>query len=166
MIGPHIRAAQDRDDLIQEVWLTIARKLPQFCWNENRGGFRAWFAKVVHDKTVDLIRRGVRRTATLSSLSEDQQEPVDSGHDPTVNLERRWQEDVVHVVLAEIRAEVGELNFQILHLHFWDNCTVAEIADHTGLTPEQVSARQCRLLKKVRGRIYAYCGQDFTPVFG
>ena len=154
----------DQDDLIQEVWLTVTRKLPAFRWNENRTGFRAWFAKLVHDKTVDLIRcRARHRVTTLDHCPVEPQDTVDGG-DPSEAFERSWQEDVVHTALAELRPTVGELNYQILHLHFWANRTTAQVAAAVGLTPEEVSARQYRLLKKVRARILAYCGDDFTPV--
>src|SRR5262249_1022828 len=72
----------DQDDLVQEVWLTVTRKLPSFRWHENRSGFRAWFAKLVHDKAVDLVRRRARRReTTLDHCPADPQDPVD-GTDP------------------------------------------------------------------------------------
>jgi RNA polymerase sigma-70 factor (ECF subfamily) len=161
MVRRSLADSQGQDDLIQEVWLAVTRKLPEFRWNENRGGLRAWFAKLVHDKTVDLIRRRQRRpTAPLDAGAD----PIDADSDPTRALEHRWREEVVHAALDGLRDDVGEVNFRILQLHFWENQTAAEIAPQVGLSPDQVSARQHRLLKKVRARITAYCGDDLTPM--
>jgi RNA polymerase sigma factor (sigma-70 family) len=163
MVRRRFPDSHDQDDLVQEVWLTVTRKLPAFRWNENRSDFRGWFAKVVHDKTVDLIRsRALHRVTTLDHCPAEPQDTVD-GTDPSEAFERGWQEDAVHIALADLRPTVGELNYQILHLHFWGNRTAAQVAAAVGLTPEEVSARQYRLLKKVRARILAYCGRDFTP---
>jgi RNA polymerase sigma-70 factor (ECF subfamily) len=164
MVRRRVPDGPDQDDLIQEVWLTVTRKLPEFNWNENRSGFRAWFAKVVHDKAVDLVRRRCRqRVTTLDCCPAEPQDTAD-GAGPAEAFERGWQEDVVHTALADLRPAVGEQNYQILRLHFWDNLPAGEVAAAVGLTPEEVSARQYRLLKKLRARILAYCGRDFTPV--
>jgi RNA polymerase sigma factor (sigma-70 family) len=90
--------------------------------------------------------------------------PGNNGTDPSETLERRWQEEVVRTALVDLRPTVGKLNYQILHLHFWEDRTAAQIADVLGLTPPEVSARRYRLLKKLRARILAYCGADFRPV--
>lgn len=163
MVGRSFVDPHGRDDLVQDVWLAVTRKLPEFRWNANRGGLRAWFAKLVHDKTVDLIRRRQRRREATGA--DDLADAVpDGGADPAAALERRWQEEVVHAALAELRPDVDETNYRILELHFWDGLSAAEMAPRVGLTAEQVSARQHRLLKKVRARITAYCGEGALPL--
>jgi RNA polymerase sigma factor (sigma-70 family) len=163
MVSRYFPDAHDRDDLIQEIWLAVTRKLSEFRWTANANGFRAWFAKLVHAKIVDLIRRRVRkRTANLGQGAWTVDEFL-AGADVPETLQRRWQEDVIGTVLAELRAEVGEVNYQIVRERFWNNRTPAQIAAIVGLEGEQVSARLCRLLKKVRRRILACCGAEFTP---
>src|SRR5713101_3521915 len=45
------------DDIAQEVWVIIAKKLPEFHWKRDGGDLCAWIGKIVHDKAVDFLRR-------------------------------------------------------------------------------------------------------------
>src|SRR4051794_31872093 len=57
----YVTKAADRDDLVQEVWMTVAAKLPEFEWRENRGGLRMWLTTVIRNRTLDLLRKQRRR---------------------------------------------------------------------------------------------------------
>jgi RNA polymerase sigma-70 factor (ECF subfamily) len=154
----------DRADLVQEAWLAVARKLPDFPLDTDSSGFPAWLAKVVHDKVVDRLRSRARHpTGNLDALRGAREEPVGREPDPAVAAERSCDGAVLRAVLDDLWLQLSERNFQILQLHFWEGRPVAEIADLLGLTPAEVSARQHRLLRKVRDRLLQRCGEDIRP---
>jgi RNA polymerase sigma-70 factor, ECF subfamily len=151
MLGHHFANSADRDDAIQEVWLTVASKLPEFQWQENRGGFRAWMTTLIRNKAVDLLRQKGRHPT--EDLPKNDQERADPDADPTRPLEKSWRREVLATVLKNLRTQIGEANFSILYLHYWQDRSTAEIAAQLGFTQAQTKARLHRLLQKVRNRI-------------
>src|SRR5262249_8904687 len=144
----YVSDRQDAADVIQEVWLTVARRLPDFEWRENRGGFRAWMSKLIHDKTVDLIRRNLRRQARSRPESAPSSEPAAADGDPRDAMHEQLQREAIGAVIAALRPRVGELNFAILHLHYWEEQTVPAIGRQLRLSIDQVKCRLRRLLCK------------------
>jgi RNA polymerase sigma-70 factor (ECF subfamily) len=162
LVARHVER-HERDDLVQEIWMTVAAKLPDFQWTENRGGLRAWLTTLIRRRTIDLIRQRDRRReigTAAAALPEGEQEPVDAQADPTARLEQEWQAQAVHTVLESLRPEIGDLNQQIVHLHYWGGHSVSEIAALVQLSAPQVSARLHRVLEKLRCRMSAYFGGD------
>ena len=162
MLGHHFANSADRDDASQEVWLTLASKLPEFQWHENRLGFRAWMITLIRNKAVDLIRQKSRHPiAAIEELPKKDQEPADPDADPTRPLEKSWRREVLAKVLEDLRTQIGEANFHILHMHYWQDRSTAEIAVQLGFSRKQTKARLHRLLRKVRNSIAAYCDDGF-----
>ena len=132
------------EDIAQDAWIIIFRKLPDFHWKKNAGDLRAWIGKIVHDKAVDFLRRKSRLPSSgpldFSSEAQHPCGPEETG--------RRLEE--VKTALDELRPQIGELNFQIIRLHYWHDKTVPEIAHVLGLSADQVYGRQKRVLKKLR----------------
>jgi RNA polymerase sigma-70 factor, ECF subfamily len=152
----------ERDDVAQEIWLTIARKLPGFQWLEGSEGFEAWMGKLIRHKAIDVIRR--KRRYSKSVLGEPGavgSEPTDTEADPAQFAERRCRNDAVRAVLAKLRPRVAATNFQLLQLHYWEGLTVRAIAAQVGLTHDQVWCRLHRLLGKVRRALPVYLGEEF-----
>jgi RNA polymerase sigma factor (sigma-70 family) len=159
ILGHHFPNSADRDDATQEVWLTVASKLPEFQWRENRDGFRPWMTTLIHNKAVDLIRQKGRHPT--QELPKKDQERADPDADPTRPLEKSWRREVLATVLENLRTQIGEANFSILHLHYWQDRSTAEIAAQLGFSQAQTKARLHRLLQKVRNRIAPYLNDDF-----
>jgi RNA polymerase sigma factor (sigma-70 family) len=150
----------ERDDVFQEVWLTIARKLPDFRWLGSSCSFRAWMGRVIRHKAVDMARRKLRRPrCVLSELHQTNWEVLSAEMDPS--SERHWRRELVHTVLAKLRPKINETNLHILHLHYWEGLTVPEIVGRLGLSTAQVCCRLHRLLRKLRHAFASHLGEDF-----
>lgn len=146
----------DADDLVQEVWVRVIKKLPELKWNENQSGLRAWLCKVVHDKAVDLARRHRHRSA--DNLDEGVPQPSGKENDPAALLEECWERETVDRLLKELATEIRDENLLILRLHYSEGRSVPEIAEALGRNTGQVSARIHRVLAKLRNRVAAYTG--------
>jgi RNA polymerase sigma factor (sigma-70 family) len=151
----------DRDDVFQEVWLTIAQKLPDFQWLGSSYRFRAWMGQVIRHKAVDMIRRQRRLSNCVpSELHKADCEVLTGETDPAQAAERLWRRELVHLVLAKLRPTIKETNFYILHLHYWEGLTVPEIVNRVGLSTVRVSCRLHRLLRKLRQAFASYVAED------
>lgn len=50
-------AGQDAADLVQDVFVTLLQKLPQFEYQPGKGRFRSWLRTVTENRWRDLLRK-------------------------------------------------------------------------------------------------------------
>ena len=148
------------EDAAQDVWLVLTSALPDFQWRENLQGFPGWLATITHNATVDFIRRRARFAAEhLDPVLAQEREPPDPSPGPALAVELQAQRDAVNTVLEELRPRIGEDNYRIVRLRYWEACSPAEIAQSLGLTPNEVSCRLHRVLQQLRPWLRR-CGHD------
>lgn len=158
LVARHVARQEERDDLVQEVWMTVAARLPEFHWRENRGGLRAWLSTLIRNRTIDLIRQKGRRLQPLAleQVHPNHLPPADD--DPTARLTKEWQAQALRAILDDLRPQIGEVNYQIVQLHYWGGRTTPDIARQLGMNEGQVSSRLHRVLEKLRRRMGAFFG--------
>ena len=141
----------ERDDIFQEVWLTLTSRLPEFQSQHGFRGFRAWLGKLIDHKAVDMIRRKRRYSAaTQSQFAAEEWETVKADGDLVQVLERQSLGQEVQMLVARLRPRINPANYSILELHYWQGLTVPQIAAQLQLTPGQVWSRLHRVLQKLR----------------
>lgn len=149
----------DIDDCVQEVWGEVAARLWEFNRPADRPGLRAWLYSLVRSKATNVFRKRSR----LPSESLDERmsgglEPGDSQADPAVMLEQQWEQTLMDTVIAQLREELSPTNVRLLQMRLIERRRVEEVATELSLEPEQVYARQHRILKKLRARVALYSG--------
>jgi RNA polymerase sigma-70 factor (ECF subfamily) len=137
---------QDAEDLVQDVFVTLVRKLPEFR-PEPGGSFRAWLRTVAVNRYRDALRRkaAVPAAAGGQDLDEVPEPQAASG---------LWE--------AEYRQHVVGRAVQIMHSDFepatWQACWAvvvegkapAQVATELGLTVAAVYAARARVLRRLR----------------
>ena len=106
-------------DTVQDVWLTVFRKLGKLRSPE---AFRTWVYRIAHAKVVARIRRETRETKAIESLQTDATQEVDC---PQHTLD---DAQLVHLALARISPQHRE----ILVLRFLESMSLEEIAQVLG----------------------------------
>jgi RNA polymerase sigma factor (sigma-70 family) len=150
------------DDLVQEVWAQVIAKLPEFHWNENRPGLRAWLYALISHKAVDLVRRKVHQGPEAQcTSSRSMEELISHEPDPSKALEQRWQRELIVCVLARLCRQMSDDGSQLLKLRLVEGRPVPEVAAALGLTAEQVWSRQHRLVQKLRVSLALVAGEHF-----
>ncbi len=149
----------DVDDCVQEVWSKVAARLFKFDRPADRPGLRAWLYTLVRSKATDIFRSKAR----LPSDSLDQrmragQEPGDTQADPATLYEQQWEQSVLESIVAQLREELSPTNSRILQMRLIDRRSAGQVASELNLAPQQVHARQHRIMKKLRARVALYSG--------
>lgn len=126
---------QDADDLTQQVFLTMFRKLHQF---NGQSKLETWLYRLATNEALQHLRRTKRRsTAPLVG------EPEVSDADPIVaNEEVQLIEKAMLCLEPELRA--------ILLLKEQQNLSYREIAESTGIPEGTVGSRLNRARKELR----------------
>jgi RNA polymerase sigma factor (sigma-70 family) len=145
----------DLDDCTQEVWTTLVTKLGDFRYDPPRGRFLSWLFTVVHSKATDLHRSKTRHP-TESLTSAEEGDLYASDMDPVAEYEQRRRQALVNGALDELRKQVSERNYRVLHMRSVEGRTVAETAAALGLEREQVRLLHYRLKQKLGERLKLY----------
>lgn len=129
-----LRLGADRnalDDLVQEVFLVVHRKLDAF---EGRSSTRTWLYGILRRVAAD--HRRTRRRKTAAATSPDDVDRM-GARDPGAAEARMEAADLVDVLLEELDDDKRE----VLVLAELEGMTMAEIAEAIDVNPNTVSAR-------------------------
>src|SRR5215468_11034790 len=144
--------ASDREDLSQEVLLSVVQHLPGFQHSGHRGAFRSWLRTIVCRRTADYWRAidastqaqgGSVATAALQEIA-----------DPESALNRQWDEEHDRYVLACL-LDLVEEEFEPVTLRAFrrlalDGVNGAEAAQELGLSVAAVYVAKSRVLARIR----------------
>jgi RNA polymerase sigma-70 factor (ECF subfamily) len=136
--------AQDAADLVQEVFLTLVQKLPDFRPDPTRS-FRAWLRTLTLNKWRDLKRKKV--PVPVGGTLPD--EPA-----PPQGAEALWEDEYRRHLLARA-ADVIQADFQPQTWQaFWglvvEGKSGFEVARGLGLSLDAVYAAKSRVLRRLR----------------
>ncbi len=152
--------AGESEDLTQEVWAQVIVHLSEFDWQGQGSGLRGWMYTLIRNKALNLIRQKVRHPVRLTGGME-RHEAADRAAGPAQEWEARWDRELMHVLLADLKAKVSPVNHRLLILRWIEGLPLAEVARTLNLSEKQVTYRQQRLFRKLRARVALYRGEPF-----
>ncbi len=53
--------AEEAEDVVQDVLVSVAKKIPDFRYQGDRGSFKAWLVMIVKSRIIDHLRKKYRR---------------------------------------------------------------------------------------------------------
>ena len=129
-------AAEDREDLKQEIILQLWKSFPSFRADSS---FQSWMYRV----SLNTALLGLRaRKLKYIHLSDREVEIPDEGT-PEGELENRIRQLYHHI------SKLNDLDKTIIFLYL-EKCSYEEIADITGISKGNVSVRLVRIKEKLR----------------
>lgn len=123
------------DDLVQDVFLVVLKKLETLRDDEAFGG---WLSMIARNRAMDFHRRN-RDTEELSEETAPARNSTDAGR------------EAAHVL--EVICGLPEAYRETLVLRLVEGMTGPEIAERTGLTPASVRVNLHRGMKLLRNRL-------------
>ncbi len=126
-----LRNRSDADDVYQEVFLRYVKKAPAF---ESAEHERAWFLRV----TLNCCKRLWSSPWRRHSVPLEESIQVDTPED--------------HYLAEELK-KLPKKYGAVLHLFYWEDMTVEEIAELLGLRPGTVRSRLSRGREKLRDNL-------------
>ncbi len=141
-LGPELREKLEVGDIVQETILKALRSIESFEWRGEES-FLRWLTGIAEYTLRDEVdRQRVRRTKDL---------PDELPHDdisPSTAVRREERFDRLEKALAKLPEEYREL----IVLARVDGLPIQEIATRLDMTPNAVSQRLWRALRKLRER--------------
>lgn len=118
------------DDVVQEVFLVVHRKLPEF---EGRSSVRTWLSGIARRVVADHLKKRGNRPVAQQELGEH----AAHGEEPSVQAERRAAMALVDALLDTM----SEVQREVFVLHELEQMTAREIASLTGANENTVQTR-------------------------
>jgi RNA polymerase sigma-70 factor (ECF subfamily) len=135
----------DAADLVQDVFLVLLRKLPEFHYDPRRS-FRAWLRAVALNKWRERCRRpAVPVDAAAAGLLDELPGPGEDAF-----WEGEYRRYVLRRALQVMQADFRPATWQACWQMVVDGKTAPEVADALGLTVGAVYAAKVRVLARLR----------------
>lgn len=130
--------ASDAEDLVQEVFIEIWRRAPQF--DPRRAKPRTWALAIIRNKAVDRVRQRTRRESILEASAADVVE-LSTSSETAEARDQVWSRESALLVRNAFQSLPD------------DQRTTLELAYFEGLTHQEIAARQNEPLGTVKSRI-------------
>ena len=134
------RRTQSPDDVASQVWIDIARSIDRFEGDDD--DFRRWLFTIAHRRSVDEVRREVRRTG-LATRAADRIAVADAEHD----------HDALDRAIAMVATLPDNLAAAVM-LRVVNDLPVADVAAVLGTTEGNVRVLVHRGLLRLRRKMF------------
>ena len=96
---------EDADDIVQIVFCDLARTMPTFSYDREKGRFRSYLAGLVSWRVMDRLRSGKRDADLKADFLEEVKSAGADGDDAFA--EREWQAAAMEEALRRMRPDVS-----------------------------------------------------------
>ena len=151
-------ASADLADVFQEVFVAVARSLPQFERQAGKAKFRAWLKTVTNHKVIDHVRRATSQPQTFGGSTNLQRyamlpeaaENTLSQADEDASLRHSEDAFVAQRTLQLVKAEFRDSVWQAFQLTAIEGLTSQEVAARLGMTALAVRKAKSRVLQRLK----------------
>jgi RNA polymerase sigma-70 factor (ECF subfamily) len=140
VLGPY--GDLDAQEVAQEVFVRVHEKLETF---RGEARFGSWLYRLAYNRALEHRRRARIR---MPHVSWDQLEGASSGCDVANEQERRQ-------LVERLVEHLPDLYRTVIHMHYWLECSVGEIAETLGVPAGTVKSYLWRARQRLRQRARA-----------
>lgn len=146
-------AEQDLSDVVQDVFVAVARHFEQFRHDRPRDTFRGWMATIARNKANDYFRRRSSEPAAAggTEATRAMQQMVDPQAAEDVPLEADLAfDDVLQRALDGVRGEFHERTWQAFFEVVLKGRAAGDVALELNMKPGAVRVAKSRVLARLR----------------
>ena len=150
----------EAQDVVQETFIALAKQMPKFRYDPDKGRFKNWLIKTTQNKIYDHFRKkkpellpktrtpgGTQRTSTIERIPD----PASLNLDDL--CEQEWRQHVFQQAVEKVKLQVNASQFQIFDLYVLKEWPVRRIASTLGISRTRVYLAKHRLLKLVEHEV-------------
>lgn len=143
-------------DIVQETVICVARKMPGFQYDPERGTFKQWLLRITRRRIVDHLRKAYRQppkaAITPEMLEEDEAEAIVDGTTDQIAMawDEEWGRMLFEAAVARVRREANPRNFQVFDYCVLKGWPAAKVASTLSLNAAQVYLAKHRVSQAVK----------------
>jgi len=150
----------EAEDVVQDTFLEVARKMPNFEYDPARGSFKAWLLKLTRWRILDHLRRRRRAPVARPSPTEDgprtgtiERIPDPAALDLDAVWEKEWETGLMQKAMENVRHKVDPEQFQVFDLYANKSWPAEKVARTLDITLNQVYLAKHRVLEQIRQEV-------------
>ena len=150
----------DADDIVQVVFSDLARNLPTFKYDRERGRFRSYLAGLVHWRVMDRLK-AVKRDADLKADFWEEMKSAGQGDDDFAK--REWQSAAMEEALRRIKPDVRPEHYAAFVASAVEGQDTESVMKLYGLSRDNLYQIRARLTEKLRETTAAVLAEMDAP---
>jgi len=141
--------ANDAEDVVQQVMVTISRHIGTFEYDTSRGQFRHWVRRVTESRISDLCRRRPREVADANILDgrADDSPPIEE------LWAREWEVQDMLFCLDQVAGDIAPRRLEAFRNYVLDGLSAEDTAKRLGLTTGHVYVIRNVVINLMRKRM-------------
>ena len=147
----------DAENLVQEVFMSVAKSVTQWLEREDRGSFRAWLLTIARNEAVDMLTRRASRPLGQDGVQGEKilaQVAVDN--DCSRDLELEYNRSIFQWAAAQVRDTIEEKTWRAFWLTSIDGLSVEKASDELGMVRGQIYCARSRVMAKIKKLVQEY----------
>jgi RNA polymerase sigma-70 factor (ECF subfamily) len=149
-------------DVVQNTFIYLARRMPKFHYDRKRGSFKSWLRVVtrsrisVYRRTENAGERFIREP--LPGTDSDETDALEELPDPAADAldevwQREWEENLLNVAFQRVRTRVSSQQLLIFRLATLGELSLTQVARKLGVSLPQVYLARHRVGKLFKAEV-------------
>ena len=138
----------DADDVVQIVFADLARKLPTFTYDREKGRFRSYLAGLVNWRVMDRLRSGKRDAELKADFLEEARAATVVGDEEFVA--REWQAAAMEEALRRMKSDVRPEHYAAFVASAVEGQDTEAVTKLYGISRDNLYQIRTRLMAKLR----------------
>lgn len=142
----------DADNLIQEVFTSVARSVSQWLDREDRGSFRAWLMRIARNQAVNMLTRRATRPLGTDGMEAERilAEVPDRDRDLSNQFDIETRREIFAWAADRVRDSVSPVTWQAFWLTRVEGVSIADAADRLGMNLGNIYIGRSRVMSRLR----------------
>jgi len=146
--------SQDVDDVVQEVFLTMAKHFRDKKFDSSKGAFHSWVTTMAKWRMIDIIRRNQTKARLITSGDDVLMEmQPDEDCDPHDKHEREHRFQVVRDALSNLKTQRVNKEYEIFCDMYLRDMSKEELMAKYKTSASGVYLAKHRVMKKLKAEI-------------
>ena len=143
----------DAQDVLQQVFLAVARSIDGWEAAEERPPFRAWLTTIARNAITKSLSRRPSDAATGSSSVDESLNAIPDDEATTSELVREARREIVHWAMEQIRSEFSDVVWQSFYRTAVEGESIANAAAEMGRSAGSVYVSRFRVIARLKDKI-------------
>jgi RNA polymerase sigma-70 factor, ECF subfamily len=143
----------DARDIVQNIFITLVRKMPAFTLDHGKGRFRTWLWQVTHNAVVDWSRAKTRAKKLEAELQAGYEE---GRQEPDEEWDTEFQKRVLEYAIEKVKQDTNPQTWACFERHLLKGHPGAAVGAELGMPANTVYVYAARVMARVRKQCEAY----------
>jgi RNA polymerase sigma factor (sigma-70 family) len=150
-------ADAEAQDVVQNTFIYLTRKMPKFQYDPARGSFKSWLRVVMRSRIAVMRRAGANSPLMRDPLKEGE-EAFEEIPDPSADAldevwQREWEENLLQTAVRHVRTKASARQLLIFRLATQEGFSLTQVAKKLNVNIAQVYMARHRVGKLFKAEV-------------